>query len=235
MNFCENCKKEHNGMYGSGRFCSIKCSKSFSTKDKRKEINEKISNTLKGNGNPDVKLTCKNCENNFEINWKKRHQLFCSRSCSTKWKNKHIGISRLGGLSSASKSTLRSKNEILFFNLCNNYFDNVQHNISLFNGWDADVVLTNEKIAILWNGVWHYKQITKKHSVEQVQNRDRIKIKEIKNMGYTPYIIKDMGKYNPKFVNEEFNKFLNYIARRLLVTHRSHKPGPRQFNSVPRN
>lgn len=45
---CENCNKEHDGKYGSGRFCSKQCSKSFSTKNKRKEINEKISKSLIG-------------------------------------------------------------------------------------------------------------------------------------------------------------------------------------------
>ena len=28
---CENCQKEHDGSFGSGRFCSSKCSHSFST------------------------------------------------------------------------------------------------------------------------------------------------------------------------------------------------------------
>lgn len=46
--YCENCGCEHNGSYGSGRFCSIKCARSFSTKNKRKEINKKVSNSLKG-------------------------------------------------------------------------------------------------------------------------------------------------------------------------------------------
>ena len=45
---CENCGIEHEGAYASGRFCSKKCSKSFSTKAKRKEINEKVSIKLKG-------------------------------------------------------------------------------------------------------------------------------------------------------------------------------------------
>ena len=40
MKNCENCKNEHDGSYGSGRFCSIKCSRGFSTKEKRKEILE---------------------------------------------------------------------------------------------------------------------------------------------------------------------------------------------------
>lgn len=43
---CENCNKKHNGDYGSGRFCSMGCSKSYSTKENRSEINEKIRKTL---------------------------------------------------------------------------------------------------------------------------------------------------------------------------------------------
>lgn len=30
---CETCKKEHNGVYGSGRFCSSHCARKFSTKN----------------------------------------------------------------------------------------------------------------------------------------------------------------------------------------------------------
>jgi hypothetical protein len=45
---CENCEEDHSGKYASGRFCSQKCSRSFSTKSKRKEINEKVSKTLSG-------------------------------------------------------------------------------------------------------------------------------------------------------------------------------------------
>lgn len=45
---CENCNIEHDGTYATGRFCSRMCSASFSTKGKRKEINEKISKKLKG-------------------------------------------------------------------------------------------------------------------------------------------------------------------------------------------
>lgn len=45
---CELCHKEHDGSYGSGRFCSAKCARSFSTKNKRKEINRKVSKKLIG-------------------------------------------------------------------------------------------------------------------------------------------------------------------------------------------
>lgn len=45
---CENCNSEMAVKYGSGRFCSNKCARGFSTKSKRSEINEKVSNSLKG-------------------------------------------------------------------------------------------------------------------------------------------------------------------------------------------
>lgn len=44
---CENCLKDHNGEYGSGRFCEEKCSRSFSSKINKEEKNKKISAALK--------------------------------------------------------------------------------------------------------------------------------------------------------------------------------------------
>lgn len=49
---CENCDNDHNGNYGSGRFCSSKCARGFSTKEKRQEINQKTSRALKGRSFP---------------------------------------------------------------------------------------------------------------------------------------------------------------------------------------
>ncbi len=43
---CEYCDKENLGTYGSGRFCSTKCARGYSTKSKRKTINEKVSKKL---------------------------------------------------------------------------------------------------------------------------------------------------------------------------------------------
>lgn len=45
---CENCNNDHNGTYGSGRFCSIKCARGFSTKHKRREISNKVSAKMTG-------------------------------------------------------------------------------------------------------------------------------------------------------------------------------------------
>lgn len=35
---CENCGKEHDGCYGSGRFCCKKCARSYSTKNDKKNL-----------------------------------------------------------------------------------------------------------------------------------------------------------------------------------------------------
>jgi len=84
MKTCENCNKQHTGEYGSGRFCSSKCSRGFSTKAKRAEINAKISKAFLGRGNGSVELTCVYCQKSFNVSWSKRHQKTCSRSCSSK-------------------------------------------------------------------------------------------------------------------------------------------------------
>jgi len=85
MKFCENCKCEILTNYGSNRFCSSKCARGFSTKNKRSEINKKVSEKLTKYG--DIKLTCKNCEKEFMINYRKKNQKFCSISCSIKFRD----------------------------------------------------------------------------------------------------------------------------------------------------
>lgn len=47
MKLCENCGKEHTGEYASGRFCTRKCARGFSSKNNREEISKKVSDTLK--------------------------------------------------------------------------------------------------------------------------------------------------------------------------------------------
>lgn len=111
------------------------------------------------------------------------------------------------------KEKKRSKNEILFYQMCTEHFEDVRHNEALFDGWDADVLLMNEKVAVLWNGKWHYEKLTKNHSVQQVQKRDQIKIKKITEAGWMPYVIKDMGRYNGAFVQEEFERFLELFKK----------------------
>jgi len=86
---CENCLNTHDGSYATGRFCSKLCSKSFSTKAKRKEINEKISKKFKGidnkTGLPSVsyvehKKICVGCGTEFLT--KRKEQKYHNKKCS---------------------------------------------------------------------------------------------------------------------------------------------------------
>jgi len=74
---CELCKKEHNGTYASGRFCSSWCAKTYSSRIKRPERNKKISERLKGDPRMSstkgkiydksiFKLICEVCGKEFE-------------------------------------------------------------------------------------------------------------------------------------------------------------------------
>lgn len=96
---CENCNKEHDGSYGSGRFCSSKCARAFSTKIKRKEINEKVSLKLKKN--PDY--FCKDCGKKLI---KKTITGYCSNCYLTKY-NKVFSTEVRTKISNANKGRSR--------------------------------------------------------------------------------------------------------------------------------
>ena len=70
---CEHCNKDHDGSYGSGRFCCQTCARSFSTKKNRKEINQKISETYKNK----PKLNCKFCNKSFQALGLSAHEKYC--------------------------------------------------------------------------------------------------------------------------------------------------------------
>lgn len=82
-----------------------------------------------------------------------------------------------------------------FGELCVQRFgsDNVSFNDPIFEGWDVDVII---KIAVLWDGIWHHKQISKTQSLKQVQSRGVIKRKIIEKLNYRHCTIKDKGKFN---------------------------------------
>jgi len=227
IKFCEKCNTQfevirlrniNNITKKEKRFCCRKCANSHILSDEsKKKISIGINNYNLKNGKIKkqkiikvkkiyVDKFCEICSNIFKID-DKSNKRFCSQKC----------VNTYRGRISASKNVKRSKNEIYFSELCENIFNNILTNKQIFNGWDADIILNNEKIAILWNGKWHYEKLNKKHSVKQVQNRDRIKIENIIKCGYYPYIIKDMGKYNRNFVEYNFDKLLEFIKQKDQV------------------
>jgi Fe-S oxidoreductase len=85
MKLCKCCGEKEAfkySPYSTGEFCSRECARCFSTKEKRKEINAKVSETLKGSGNEDVVKVCPTCNNQFTMIYKHRYKGFCSRKCA---------------------------------------------------------------------------------------------------------------------------------------------------------
>jgi hypothetical protein len=111
---CENCNSYHSGEFGSGRFCSISCSRSFSTKLKRSDINRKVSKTL--SNITTVSKNCPICNVQFEVKWKNRNQKHCSIRCSNKSnakKSRKPGrIGNLGALGKTWKWSEESKRNL---------------------------------------------------------------------------------------------------------------------------
>lgn len=107
---CENCGSEHNGSYGSGRFCSSKCARCFSTKANRAEINEKVSKALRGENYIPQEDFCLYCGGAL----KKSSKRFCSIDCHTNYENLiYVNKWKLGiisGVSGKSNTSTQIKN-----------------------------------------------------------------------------------------------------------------------------
>lgn len=180
---CPKCSSDHTK---SGIFCSRTCSNS---RIHTEESNNKRRKTLleKPKIEKYFSLICVNCSKNFTSSSQRK---CCSDACV---KERRLCGSKNGARKAASKRCLRSKDEIKLYELCKNYFQNVTHNdTSIANGWDADILIHDTKTAILWNGPWHYKEMGfSNHSLSQVQNRDRIKMKKFESVGWKIVIFED--------------------------------------------
>lgn len=206
------------------KFCSRSCSSSYNNKFKLKsqETRNKISKSVKLLGLiPKNKLyeydSCKTiidnriCINCYSFFKSSTNRKTCSNRCLY-YVNKKNGVN--AGRLSAAKQCKRSKDEIKLFDLCNNYFNDTKHNYVIQNGWDADIVLPELRVAILWNGIWHRKQMPHtNHSLSQVQNRDKIKLDLFKQNGWTTYVFED-NVWDP-YSAFEFLKYMIGASSRI--------------------
>lgn len=95
---CENCGENVVRDYSkssNGKFCSLSCARSYATKEKREEINERVSKKLSGktysertyNGERSGRekegwyKECPICKEEFYVTECKKDKIFCSREC----------------------------------------------------------------------------------------------------------------------------------------------------------
>lgn len=99
MPTCEYCGEGHAGSYGSGRFCSGRCARGFSTRAKRKSINgqvqlalsgRKVGNAAKGAHYP-YSGSCGHCGAEYEVsNWQDARRKYCSDECRTRGRTESL-------------------------------------------------------------------------------------------------------------------------------------------------
>lgn len=93
---CESCGLNHNGLYGSGRFCGELCARGYSTKNNRKEVSDKMKKSLTITNNIQRKKRvedyyknpnyCKFCGEVIQINGNEkisitRAKKYCDKTC----------------------------------------------------------------------------------------------------------------------------------------------------------
>lgn len=192
------CLKCHNDIKNYGKkFCSKSCSASYNNAKRRvsQSQKEKTSATLKlkyKSGkikSRKIHRFCELCGNLIEKSGAKYK--FCSRECLSNSPRMKLEKSKAGRKSAMSR-VKRSKDEILLYNLILQKFPDALPNYIISDGWDCDIFIPTLSVAIMWNGAWHYKQLNiSNHSLKQVQNRDRYKLKLFKSLGYTTYVYED--------------------------------------------
>lgn len=118
MKTCESCSTPHNGTYGSGRFCSTKCSRGFSTKAKRTEINDLVKTKL--TKHIMLKRHCENCQIDFEYNSSNVNRKYCSLKCSAIKRNslnvikQRLSLSRINSIKNGNSNGTGVKSIYMF-------------------------------------------------------------------------------------------------------------------------
>jgi hypothetical protein len=215
MKLCEKCNKKHKGIYGSGRFCSSLCARTFSSLINRTERNLKISKAIKQkllNGdkvgfckidfNKKVNKKCEICKCNTLNN-----KRFCSQKCQTvNWSKKvNSHPNNLGGYRQNSGRSKSGYYKGIFSNstyeLCWIIY-RLEHNLFVkrFEGF-----LTNGKLKYFPDFILDDNKTIVEIKGFEDKEKVKAKTKLAKSLGYKVILLyeKDLQK-EFKFV---FNKF----------------------------
>lgn len=217
LKICENCANLHDGKYGSGRFCTNKCARGFSTKQKRSLINEKVSKSLTKQAYKKICLFC-----NIEFETKRKKYKYCSISCS----NKHVTDETKAKISKSVQNNIkngthkgwqsrkkRSYAELFFENVLvtNNIRFSAEYKINkkLLNLNDSsnyflDFYLYDYNVNLEIDG--------KQHEYKERKISDNIRDNALTNYGLIVYRIKWKNPYkNEEYIKNEINKLIIFL------------------------
>lgn len=187
------------------KFCSRMCRSVYNYKK------YKIAKPLEAEKAPEIIYDtikkCPSCKKDFLIyppsDYKKRK--YCSGYCRNKENNKLLDGSRSKAEQLLEQRLLNKfpHEEILF------------NNRNILDGLELDVYFPKLKLAIEWNGVYHYKQIRDEKSFIRTQTTDAKKQQLCWEKGITLLVIKDLTS-NKKFIENEISKLIEYVESVII-------------------
>lgn len=125
---------------------------------------------------------------------------YCSGACRNKLNNPNIK----GSKSKAEKILI----EQLKFNFPQ--FSIIENDRKILNGLELDVYIPELKLAIEWNGIFHYEPIHGLNQLEKIQHKDGKKIELCKSLGIELIIICDRTSHL-RFIKETVNKLIENL------------------------
>ena len=222
---CERCGKEYTLECedATERFCSRSCA---NTRQHSLETRNKISKSAVEycRSHPDIFPSLVTSDKFCSVCGKKLCRYNKTGLCKAHAhlnpvsEETRLKLSKAGRRSAqVQKEARRSKIEALFFEEVSKIFSDAEANKLIIDGWDTDVFIPSLNLAIFWNGACHYYPIYGTASLNQTQNRDRIKEKMFNNMGIRVYVIKDINSEYPEDIRRSRRGKVLYQLDRLLL------------------
>lgn len=173
-------------------FCSSSCSATFYNKARKKPIQNKPVLLPKVAKSPVACLKC----GNLTLNRK-----YCSGSCRNQANNKLI-------------KGHRSKAEYMLSTAISKHFPSLKfetNNRTILNGLELDFYFPSLKLAIEWNGIFHYAPIRGDSALAKIQSKDAQKIHLCKEAHIDLIIICDRTSHL-SFIQETINDIIDKIT-----------------------
>jgi hypothetical protein len=176
------------------RFCNNKCSAHFYNPKTVKPVKEKINRR---------QLFICPCGKQLDLpKSRAAKRKFCSGSCRNKVTNQNIKGSR-----SKAEQQLEEQLKLNFPT-----WDIIFNDRAILNGLELDVYIPHLKLAIEWNGVFHFKNIHGDDALNRTFIKDQQKQDECKRLGISLLVICDRTSHK-RFIKETITSLVEKLKQ----------------------